>query len=82
VKLKENEINEIFSQISKNSRDLTFPGYPYGLIDADRFARISEEEAKGYKVMFLSQIAKNNKADSFASVHAIDAHDILNELVA
>lgn len=82
VKLKENEINEIFSQISKNSRDLTFPGYPYGLIDADHYARISEEEAKGYKVMFLSQIAKNSKADSFASIHAVDAHDILNELVA
>ncbi|WP_455276289.1 DNA double-strand break repair nuclease NurA [[Eubacterium] cellulosolvens] len=82
IKLRENEINEIFSQISKNSRDLTFPGYPYGLIDADHYARISEEEAKGYKVMFLSQIAKNNKEDSYASIHAVDAHDILNELVA
>ncbi len=82
MKLRENEINEIFSQISKNSRDLTFPGYPYGLIDADHYARISEEEAKGYKVMFLSQIAKNNKEDSYASIHAVDAHDILNELVA
>lgn len=82
VKLKENEINEIFSQISKNSRDLTFPGYPYGLIDADHYARISDEEAKGYKVMFLSQIAKNSKVDSFASIHAVDAHDILNKLVA
>jgi hypothetical protein len=80
--LEEIEVDEIFYQMSKNSRDLAFPGYPYGLIDADNFARISEEEANEYKIMFLSQIAKNDKSNSFTSIHAIDAHDILNRLVS
>jgi hypothetical protein len=40
LKLKDDEINEIFSQLSKNSVDISFPGYPYGLIDADYFSRV------------------------------------------
>jgi len=81
VNLKEAEVDDILSHLAQNSCDLAFPGYPYGLIDADNFARVSEEEANGYKLMFLSQMTRNGRLDSFSSIRALDAHDILNRLV-
>jgi len=38
------DYGKIVSLISNNAKDITLPGYPYGLIKADRFARVSEHE--------------------------------------
>lgn len=56
------------------SNDPTFIGYPYGLIDADVNARISDEEAKIYRSMVY------NSADEFSRMeaNAINAHDIIS----
>jgi len=51
--------------------DPVFPGYPYGLIDADRFARISNQERDYHKTMIL---AKARLADEQNS------HEILDKL--
>ena len=41
----EGQINdEVLSLLVENSKDPTFIGYPYGLIEADKFARVSNEE--------------------------------------
>lgn len=76
------QIEEIFSLLCQNSIDPTFPGYPYGLIDADRFARVSFDEVAYYRSLIVSEISKLGKASRFLPhIHSGDAHDILNLLV-
>ena len=80
--LSEDDLHKIFLQLAKNSCDISFPGYPYGLIDADNFARVNEADVESYKYMIFSRLAKNGKWDKFARhIRAIDAHDILNKLI-
>lgn len=82
LKLNDNEINEILSQLAENSQDVSFPGYPYGLVDADCFARVATGEIEGYKALLLSEISKRGKWKKFARhIRTVDAHTILNMLV-
>jgi hypothetical protein len=79
--MNENDVNEVFAQLAKNSQDMCFPGYPYGLIDADRFARVREGEVQNFQVLLLSEISKRGKWKKFAQhIRASDAHEILNIL--
>ena len=42
---KQSEFKDLItSNLAFNSKDAVFPGYPYGLILVDRFARVSNEE--------------------------------------
>jgi hypothetical protein len=80
--LSEDDLNGILGQLAKNSQDVSFPGYPYGLIDADRFARVRDDEVDGYQVLLLSEISKQGKWPKFARhIHAVDAHATLNMLI-
>lgn len=82
MKLDEEVVGEIFFQLASNSRDIGFPGYPYGLVEADSFARVRESEVTSYQTLFLSQISKMGKWPKFARhIHAVDAHGYLNILV-
>jgi hypothetical protein len=82
IKLNENQINAILTQLVRNSSDLTFPGYPYGLIDADRFARVSLEEVDYYRALLLSQLSDVGKWEKLSRhIRAKDAHDVLNMLI-
>jgi hypothetical protein len=75
------DLNEIFSELSLNASDLTFPGYPYGLIDADDNARVRFEELETYRVLLLSEISKLGSAAKFIRhMQSTDAHDVLNGL--
>lgn len=77
--LKLEEFNEIFSQLSLNSNDLTFPGYPYGLIDADDNARVRHEELEMFRVMLFSEISKIGSSSKFLRhMQSSDAHEVLN----
>lgn len=79
--LGENDLQEIFSSLSLNSSDLSFPGYPYGLVDADDNARVRFEELETHRVMFLSEISKLGSAAKFIRhMESIDAHGVLNFL--
>lgn len=79
--MSEQDANELFAQLAGNSQDISFPGYPYGLIDADQFARVRDEEVDGYQVLLLSQISRQGKWEKFAKdIRAGDAHDVLNML--
>ena len=77
--MSQEDLNEIFSQLSANASDLTFPGYPYGLIDADDNARVKHEELETYRVMLLSEISKIGSASKFTRhMESTDAHNVLN----
>ncbi|OKY78731.1 MAG: NurA 5'-3' nuclease [Candidatus Methanohalarchaeum thermophilum] len=53
------EIESVISSISENSKDIKFPGYPYGLVDADKMASISEKEAERYRAMLKAHASGN-----------------------
>lgn len=75
----EGEINEILSRLSENSKDATLPGYPYGLIDADYYARVRNTELEKYQMILLSEISKLGKWEKFKKyMQATDAHNVLN----
>jgi len=58
-----------------NSSDPSFLGYPYGLIDADKFAQVTEEEISQIKLRFALK-----SKELFGSLErALSAHDILNK---
>ncbi len=72
-------MNEVFSQLSINASDLSFPGYPYGLIDADDNARVRDAELEAYRVMLLSEISKLGSSSKFLrQMQSIDTHGALN----
>ncbi len=81
-RMSKQELDEIFWELSKNSSDISFPGYPYGLIDADANARVREDEAERYRMLFLSEISRLGRWRKFAvHIRASDAHDVLNSLM-
>ena len=72
------EINDnVLALLSENSNDPVFLGYPYGLVLADKLARVSNEEAEYMKTKFISKI-KNE--DLLRYLNALNAHDILDRI--
>ncbi len=70
---------EVAAELRENSRDLSFPGYPYGLVMADKLARVSDREA-GYlrAKLFTAAGKKWQKLES--SLSAVNAHEILDSI--
>lgn len=81
-KLDAKEMNEILARMALNSRDISFPGYPYGLIDADHRARVRVDEAERYRIKLFSEISKKEGRWAKFARHilAADAHNLLNVL--
>ena len=73
------DFEKIFSLMAQNSRDLTFPGYPYGMILADKLARVSEQEKSEAKLRMRVEFSKEVKEIS-SSISATDAHEILDKI--
>jgi hypothetical protein len=72
-------IGKILSLIAENSNDPIFLGYPYGLIEADKFARISNNELDYFKTMLTLKLGKvMGKLDK--NLSARNAHDILDKI--
>ena len=82
LNLKDEEKNMIFTKLIENASDATLPGYPYGLIDADRLARVSNNEIEYYRRLFTAVIKKSGKEAKFMShLQAIDTHSMLDNMV-
>ncbi len=81
-KMDEYAILNVLSSIADNSKDFCFPGYPYGLIDADLRARVRSEELDIYRTLILSEISKKPELLNKFNFHvrATDSHDILNNI--
>jgi len=75
------EIESVIGALAVNARDIGFPGYPYGLVEADRLARITGHERDSQKVQFMSASASAGIWDILLRhVKCVDAHSILNKL--
>lgn len=53
-KQKTVDADKVIGYLALNSQDPVFLGYPYGLVDADSFARVTEEETKYLALRFKS----------------------------
>lgn len=74
-----NSVNEVFSYLCFNSKDGVFLGYPYGLIAADKFARVSNDERDYYKTKLMVSLGKEWK-DVKEMMSSKDAHGILDNI--
>lgn len=52
------EKNDILGSITANSHDIAMPGYPYGSIDADRFAQVRKNELEMYRGLIKAEMSK------------------------
>ncbi|MEM2110104.1 MAG: hypothetical protein QW327_06455, partial [Candidatus Odinarchaeota archaeon] len=83
AKMSDKVLNEILWRLCENSSDLVFPGYPYGLIAADRFARVRYNEIEAYKTILLSELSKNDIFERILSrVKSANAHEVLDKLAS
>lgn len=72
-------ILEIISALADNSKDIRLPGYPYGLIDADLWARVKNNELTGYKTKLYSELSKLEIIPQvFDRVNTVKAHEKLD----
>lgn len=73
------DINKILSNLQLNSKDPVFIGYPYALIEADRFARITNKEIELLKTRFMIKAGKDWKNIN-NSLKTKDSHNILDNI--
>lgn len=74
------DINSILYSLAENSRDISMLGYPYGAIDADRFAQIRENDLVMYRGLLLAMFDKNPKLGK--NYNPLDVHDTLNKVTS
>lgn len=72
-------VPRIMARLAQNSRDPIFLGYPYGLIEADQFARVSHREGEYWTFRFMSQWHHEWSA-ILPFVNATNAHAILDNI--
>jgi len=69
----------VISLLSDNSTDPVFLGYPYGLINADMHARISNQEKEMFLTIFSTKFGKEWEQIK-NSISNLDAHSILDNI--
>lgn len=74
LKHQKDKFKEAIAALIFNSRDPRYLGYPYGLIDADNFARVTERERLMLKNLFSSHSKKLEES-------AGDAHEVINRII-
>ena len=68
---------QVINEIASNCRDPIFIGYPYGLIEADRMARVSNQEKEMLKTTILVKL-RNKNVEKY--LNASNAHAILDKI--
>ncbi len=66
-------------QLMTLADDASFPGYPYGLVEADRLARVTQREAMMFRTRFQVE-AGAHWAALAQKERALDAHGLLDAL--
>ena len=79
AKMNDSEINSVLSSLAENSQDVAMLGYPYGAIDADRFAQVRMTESNMYRGIILTERLRNPEWKRLEKYSAsLAAHDVLN----
>jgi len=82
-RMGEENLGEVLFKLTENSKDISFPGYPYGLIDAHANGRIKREDIERFRVKFMSEVSKEGERQEkiFRHMLSSDAHEVLDVLV-
>lgn len=73
------EHEKVISILMRNSTDPVFLGYPYGLIDADRFARVSNSESAYLRTVIMAKAGEAWRSVEH-SLSSQNAHNILDTI--
>jgi hypothetical protein len=75
------DVESVIGALAVNARDIGFPGYPYGLVEADRLARVTIHERDSHEMQFMSASASAGIFEALARhIKCVDAHSVLNRL--
>ena len=66
------DVSAVVNALATTAIDLSFPGYPYGLVMADRLARVSNEEKRMRKQRQEVMLKESDNME-------MDVHDILDK---
>lgn len=78
-KMTQDEHEIIISNLAENSNDLSYPGYPYGLIKVDQLAAVRYRELEHFKMQIMAEFSPHNYTHFILPrLRSIDAHDLLN----
>jgi uncharacterized membrane protein YkoI len=69
---RKEDTDEAISLLKNNSKDIMFPGYPYGLLEADRLAKVTEKERKMLELQLKMKLGR--KITPF--LNCSNAHDL------
>jgi hypothetical protein len=73
------ELDLVLGSLAENCTDVAMVGYPYGAIDADRFAQVRREELTMYQGLILSEKLRRPEWKRLQKYSAsLTAHDALN----
>lgn len=67
----------LFAPLAAYSRDPVFPGYPYGLVEADRAARVSNQDASYLRTKLVEKLGRR---DITALLSQKNAHEVLDSI--
>lgn len=75
------DVKSVLASIAANARDISMPGYPYGAIDADRFAKVRMHEASMHKNMLNSELmGRPGGEDILSQMQFMSMHQVLNRV--
>ncbi len=79
AKMSPDDLNSVLESLAENSQDVAMIGYPYGAIDADRFAQVRMDELNMYKGFILAEQLRHPEWKKLQKYSAgMGAHDVLN----
>jgi len=76
----ERSIEDLFNALFSDSLDPHLPGYPHGLIDADRNARVGMHEAEHLRGKILHMMEPELAEGIVRGERTLGTHDLLNAL--
>lgn len=78
AKIERDGTERIMSSLAANSSDRHIPGYPYGMVDADRFAQVRRDEAVRYGENLRALLSPRVRA----GMEMQRQHGLLNEVTS
>ncbi len=69
-------VDRVLGELAVQAEDPVFLGYPYGLVDADKRARVTDEEVKYLRTLGTGMMGKPMRY----RVNSMNAHDILSDI--
>ena len=79
LEIPKNDGLSILPILASNATDPVFLGYPYGLVQADKHARVSNQEKEYFRVKLLTSSKNQEKLSQY--LNTINAHNILDSIL-